>query len=948
MRFFEKFFGELNIVETTGEANVLCPFPHKQPDGSYHKETIPSAHINPDKGTFHCKVPNCQSKEIAGPKGGLSEAGFLAAIQGISYGEATQIIATMDSNIKYTEQWETWHEKLMEAFEHLRGPAITLYGIGLADKELIKELRLGYKGNGIVFPVFIYGEYMGACDYQPDPEEGQKKAILDKGMGQAIFPFDLWVNDDRDTYLCAGFKDAAMARLHGLNAITFTHGEGSFPKLYKRLFKGRKVYICYDNDEGGRDGARRTAMLLKEVGATPVVVDLSTVCAEKSEDIHDFFYKYNKSRESLEILAQSFPVFTEEEYEVQRNKEYPLVTLQQSTSGKMVGQILSSRISVVADYSQTFRVPDVVEFKGTKETEDIAEGEVIVYSLDENNIHDILKLMDSNLKEAEIYNNLKMLVGLSKKEPCKIKELSWTNVHKAVVVDDMESEILDEDKMDEHYSPLEMTVYSMGDEGKLSNGNKYRIFYKAVTHPYKAREIVGVITKVEASDTSVNAFRVTPEVLESVKCFQAERGKVDEKMTELYERSKAFLGPEANRPVFMATELFYHTPLDFMVDEKRKERAYLEPMIVGESRTHKSATAKGLLQMYELGMFVSLKNATIAGLIGGSQGSSSSGFKTRLGVIPRNHKGAVILEEFSGAPKEFIKQMTEIRSSNIARIQRVSGSTTAPAKVRMLTISNAKTAQDGNTVPLRQYPSGVKVLLDLIGAAEDVARYDYFIIKDEGEMINPNTKVELEAFDQESYKNRVRWIWSRKPEQIKLTEDIRDYVIERANELNRRYGTHIQFFGREAWKKLSRVAIATAACVCSYDETGENLVVTEEHVLWAEKFLIACYDNDVFKMARYVEEERSYTKCDRNDIQLLQGIYNTNSALIQHLDSGTEFSQSQLRAVSGVKDDEYGKLISRLTKGKFIKWSQDKIQPTPKFRTAVSKISRQGTSLERV
>lgn len=246
MRFFEKYFGELDTVETTGEANVLCPFPHKQSDGTYRKEEVPSAHINPDKGTFHCKVPNCQSKEVAGPGGGLSEAGFLAAIQGVSYGQATKIIATMEGNKDKTEKWEVWQQKLKDSIAVMGNPAMFLDMIGLLDIKLVDSLRLGYKGTGIVFPVFIFGEYMGACDYNPMPEEGQKKAILDKGMGNAIFPFDLWREDTRDTYLCAGFKDAAMARLHGLNAITFTHGEGSFPKLYKNMFKGRKVYICYD------------------------------------------------------------------------------------------------------------------------------------------------------------------------------------------------------------------------------------------------------------------------------------------------------------------------------------------------------------------------------------------------------------------------------------------------------------------------------------------------------------------------------------------------------------------------------------------------------------------------------------------------------------------------------------------------------------------------------
>lgn len=949
MRFFENFFGELNIVETTGEATVRCPFPHKQADGTEHIENTPSAHINPDKGTFHCKVPNCQSKRY-GAKGGLSETSFLAAVQGISYGEATRILQMMEENVDKTEEWEKWHRRLLEGLMDPQSNIGTFFDyLYLRDNDAIKEYRLGYKGKGIVFPIFIYGEYMGACDYHPKPREGQRKALLEKGTASAIWPFDSWLDDARDTYLCAGFKDAMSARIRGLNAITFTHGEGSFPKLYKRLFKGRKVYICYDNDEGGREGAKKTATLLKEVGALPVIVDLSPVCKNDKEDIWDFFNTYDKEVEDLVEMAHSSPIFTEEEYEEERERIHPVVSLQQSTSGKVVGQIISSRVSVVADYAETYRVPDVVEVSYSEGSQVLKEGEVRMWSLEEENIEDILKLGDSNLKEHDIRNNIMRMVDLPTKEACHMRTLSYTVVHKAVVTDDTESEILRE--VDGNYTPFELTVYSVGDENKLVNGNKYRIFYKSVAHPYKAQEIVGVLTKVEDSDTSVNAFKVNEDVIKSLKCFQVDKDKnVKDKMDELYQRSKAFLGPEANAPVFLATELFYHTPLAFMPDEKTVMRAYLEAMIVGESRTHKSATAKGLVHMYELGTFISLKNSTTAGLIGGSQGSSSSGYKTRLGVIPRNHKGAVILEEFSGAPPEFIKSMTDIRSSNVVRIQRAAGTLTAPAMVRMLTLSNAKPGFDGTTLPLTQYPSGLSVLLELVGTAEDIARYDYFVIKDEGEIVDPNTKVEMEAYDKESYKNRVRWIWSRKPEQVKLSPAIRDYIVDTAKELNRQYGTHIQIFGREAWKKVARIAIAVAACVCSMDETGENVIVNEEHVLWAKKFLIACYDNDVFRMKQYVLEERAYTDCDRNDVQMLQGIYDKNSTLLESMERGTEFTYQQLKAVSGEKDDGFNKLINRLTNGHFIRWGSkgSRILPSAKFRTAMKSIDRQTTSLRRV
>lgn len=947
MRFFEKFFGtDLNISDSTGEAHVRCPFPHSYEDGTEYYETNASAHISTTKSTFHCKVPSCQSRKHT-PKGGLSEASFMSVLQGLSYGEAIRIMKTMEGNQQETDTWSKWEEQLQISPS---GPTL-MEQIGFdmeEDAELIKELRLGFRGKGIVFPTFVYNEYMGACDYNPAPEEGQHKAILDKGMGQVIYPFDLWVDDDRDTFLCAGFKDAAIARKNGLNAITFSHGEGSFPKLYKRSFKGKTVYICYDNDDGGRDGARNVAALLKEVGASPFIIDLSLVCAEKGQDIHDFFTKYNKTSEDLLEMAREAEPFTEAEYEEERNKTYPLVTLEQATSGKVVGQILSSRVAVVAAYTDsTFLVPDVVEFTMNNRDggEVMAYGDQYVYTLDDDNIEDILHLMDSNLKEADIYKNLKRFVGLPPKEPVTIRELSWKNVHKAVVVDDVESEVIT--NLDSTYSPIETLVYSVGDENLMKNGDKYRIFYKSVTHPYRSREICGVVTKVEASDNSVNQFRVNDEVLDRLSVFQVQEGEtVKQKMEELFNRSKAILGPEANKPVFYTTELFYHTPLDFMFGDGRIERAYLEPMIVGESRTHKSATAKGLQEAYGLGAFVSLKNASVAGLIGGSQVSGGGGYKTRLGVIPRNHKGAVILEEFSGAPQEFIKSMTDIRSSNMVKIERVSGTTTAPAKVRMLTLSNVRHKQGEIPMPLTHYPSGVSVLMELIGAPEDINRYDFFILKGEGETIAPNTPVLHEAFDEEAYRDRVRWIWSRKADQVQIKEQVRDYIIQCANELNEDYAFHIQILGREAWKKLSRISIAVAACVCSFDETGENLEVTEEHVTWAKNFLKSCYGSDLFQLKRYVAEEREFNSCDAADVQTFQGIFNRNPALISQMERGTEYSIGQLSAVAGGDKNEFGKLLNRLVEGKFV-IQGDKIRPSGKFRKAIKQITRT-TKMKRV
>jgi DNA primase len=60
----------------------------------------------------------------------------------------------------------------------------------------------------------------------------------------------------------------------GYNAVTSTMGEGSFPRLFLNLFKGKKVIICYDCDEAGRKSSKTVAFLLKEAGANVLLMDL--------------------------------------------------------------------------------------------------------------------------------------------------------------------------------------------------------------------------------------------------------------------------------------------------------------------------------------------------------------------------------------------------------------------------------------------------------------------------------------------------------------------------------------------------------------------------------------------------------------------------------------------------------------------------------------------------
>jgi hypothetical protein len=453
-----------------------------------------------------------------------------------------------------------------------------------------------------------------------------------------------------------------------------------------------------------------------------------------------------------------------------------------------------------------------------------------------------------------------------------------------------------------------------------------------------------ITNAVQATD-SVNDFKLNSERLAHLQQIQNLAETPKARVEALVEKVKGILGYDGNNTLITAMDLAYHTVLQFDFGSFKNVRGYLDTMIVGESRVGKSSTAEALRTTYELGTFTSLagNSATIPGLIGGSNKVNGS-FQTRAGVIPQNHRGLIIFEEFGKSNNNIMKELTDIRSSNEVRIARVSGTVTMPAMVRMITLTNVKS--DGTIKPIASYPNGIAVITELIGSAEDIARYDLLVVlSDRGtSQINPLWMPE-EPLDKSVYQTKLRWVWSRTPDQIILSPEVSNYIIEKSNELNKTYDSHIKIFGTEAWKKLARLAIAVAGYTVCTDETYENIVVTKECVDFATQFFIELYDNSTFKLREYVEHERLFSEIDDDGVKLLQDIYMKQPSLVLQLEQCATTNKNMLSAATGLTNDELNKMLMLLTKGLFIRYQTHDIVPTERFRLGMTQINRNTRAL---
>jgi 5S rRNA maturation endonuclease (ribonuclease M5) len=913
--FFSWYF-KSPTLKTNGEADVCCPFEH---DKGF--DTRPSAHINMDKGLFHCKT--CHAE---GRNSGMSEVGFISSLYGISYEQAIMYLDKFSDYEELPDVWETTTDALMatEYADYLRNER------GLND-DTIRKYQLGYTGDGIRYPILVYGQLCDVRTYQPD---GSPKMRSRKGASPLLFPFDHWIADDRrDTLLCAGENDTLLARQLGFNALCVTGGEGTFPDVFLHLFKQQNVYICYDMDAAGINASKIIAYKLHQAGASVHLVTLSGLTGEKSDkDITDAIVKRKLPASYLsQIIGTSVP-FNEDMAKVEKNKAHPLVNLWDVPHGRNHNRDLSCRVVMAGQYDMPMRTPSAIEWRCNGAVDKNAtcmacplSGKSGHWVLDVDNLHTVMELVDVNSDQQK--KAIHKFIHMPTKCPNGgYHVMARKAVHKVIFVPDVETD----------YKDVEQYAYIIGD--KPEDGQRYRTFFRSYAHPLDDQRVMMVVHQLEESDNALNTFQMTSEIYENLKVFQGDPfEKMRERVEQTHALTRTFKPPDM---IVHAVNIMYHSPLKFKMNDVDL-KGYPEGLIVGESRTGKSETAKRLMEHYKVGNMMAVKGATTAGLLGGAERMTSGGFRIAWGAIPRNHKGIVILDEMSGMQRDVMAMLTDMRSSGYATVQKIAHGR-APAQTRLLWLSNPRVLSNGTSKDIREYPSGVDIMLDLVGSDEDIARFDFcmLIVREEGKYFSPLDKPVVSALPTETYRNLIYWAWSRTEDQIIFDETTSSYCVQTANHLNASYDTRIKFFGNEAWKKLARIAVACAGATFSTDD-GANLVVKREHIDWAAEFLKRCYDNDLFRLREYVKERRLLDETNESVNQMMQSLLRNYKILMSNIQSSIEPIPSyNLQMLSGLDRDKFSQVINTLCVNGLIRVNKHGVEATRRFRQAYDAVRK--------
>ena len=891
-----------------GNVMVCCPFPHhdKTFNMDYY-ETKPSASINKDMGAFNCFVCGRHGNE-------LEFAQMLTGLPKEDIIKGHLVQEELEDDYSNWEQLQ--HQDLLNDFDML----LKLNDLNITG-QVIESVKLGKITNKLATPVFVNGKLKNVARYNINklPNTPKVEYMPNSKTGD-IVPFDLWKNNFNNTVICEGEKDMLVARSYGINAITLTGGsQASIKPEYLENFRNRNVYIVYDNDDAGRTGAKKLYKQLIDY-CNVFITNISSVCKEEKEDVSDFFNKYNKSREDfIYILENNSRQLTQNELkDIKTKTSLNFSKLSDNIKNSIIKRNVRSSLQIIATCLDTFAIPEYAVFKLKDGIEADKRKNVSWFLKDSSG--NFLELMEGKIKTKDIPDILASICKLPKKwyDFYNLELGKEKTIYKCVVTDEVK------DNEEEKTNETTIDLYSFI---PLEIGNSYDLDYKLFPHPREGQKLIAVATNIR--QTNYEFDKNNDEYLKSLDKFKVTT-TINDKINELYESARCHISPHSHyldKKMWFMMDLVFNSPLD--ITYNGKIRGALDIFILGDTRTGKSEASKNLTKLYDFGEVIPLKTATVASLIGGTDERLK---RTKLGALPRHHKELAVLEEFSGAPADFIKSLTEIRSSNIVKIYRVAGEVKAPCKLRMITISNP-IAYGTNLAQLISYPNGIEPLNELIKSPEDIARYDAFMLITQQPLLDPNQnrlKEELKI-DEACYKVKSKWIKSLKSENVIISEELGNYIFSKSLELNNIFSCSFPVFGSETNKKIARLSSALACMLCNTVDY-ENIIVTKEHVDVIVNFLKSIYDNNVFRLKDFAEEEKSFNIVVDKDTALLNDMYPKNVTLIDFLANNSRVGRNELVTISGLNKDNFTKVFNLLASRKFVKLDREQVIPTIKFR----------------
>ena len=899
--YYQARFSEWN---SKSRPNVLCPF---------HEETKPSCSVGLKSGGARCHSCGCSIGNIVH---------FESKANNISEELATlQIYAEFIRPIIALEDTDERHNSLLGTSTLLRTIEQDT-GISLST---IKKFRLGWDAvaRRMSIPIFdrwgnVVNERLYLLPSQRRLAASVPKLINRKGYGTTdLFPWPSFLdyNLSKPIFVMASEKEAMLGIQSGMQCVCATAGEMSWPDEWAELFTGYDVIIVGQNDDAGNKAAEKKLVSLQKFSLSCRV----TYPPEPHKDFADWLLAGGNP---LTLLAQaadekkaaipSSPSFSEQAAPILPKSFSDEVQELASIGARtdMLNLLVKTRGIVAAKSTLTYTIPWKFKVKVKKDAQRFFTLEVGRHLLS------FVKASDTAIKAT-----VRELLG---QEETQVEAEDFLTV--------TEVEVIPMAAVDKDVIYVTQRCYFVG--GRIEANVPYE-FEIIPTNAVGTQETIGIIVKATPVSRAVETRTFSEEDFVTLQVFQpAEEESVYDKMLALAETVSKHYSKIYNRPDWhLVALLTWISPIGFAFPfEKEMQRGWLNSLAVGDTQTGKSKVVQTLQKLFNAGTIINAENCTYVGLVGGAVKMGSGQFMLRWGRIPLSDKQLVVIEELSGLSVEEISHMSDVRSSGVARLDKGGLSAETNARTRLLCLSNVRPVNKN----LAGYLSGVQAIRELIGHGEDIARFDLIctLVDHEVsvEVINRpfSSKGLKEAIPEVNFEKLCQFVWALKPDQIKITTDAYYTILDETKRLSDIYHASVPIFkGGSGRYKIARIA-ASIACL-QFNWSGRAILVTEDHVEAACKFLEALYNKQSFG---YLEWSKQMSDRDEvKNVQLLVEKFeerlptkSKRDAVLETLIHSAKFNRDELCSVASLSithaDDLIGVMVRErvLRKGEANVW----------------------------
>lgn len=817
------------------EVSVLCPA--HETEGS-----TPSASINVENRLWSCHAAGC------GQTGDFVT--FLAlrlkTTRAVVMVDLSKRYHLSDSKVIDPAKIERYHQAIWSA-----GPLLkALHDRALTDDD-IRQWRLGEDNGRVTIPIQNEaGLYVNVRRYLPGAPSDQKMKN-EKGHGK----IRMWPTPqlEFDKMVVVGGEMKAIVAIrqlnrHGIGVITTTAGEDNWEPRFSPEFRDKQVWVCLDVDPQGQEAAQQRCAYLHRVAdwVGNVVLPLD-VDKYPHGDINDFV-----QWEKGELL----PLLEACEEWVPRERRLALadcapedVALTEAMTAPWATRRMKVRVSVSAMDTAPYVIPRTVDVVCDKSVKECAICPVFTAQSSMHEVHpecqSILEMV--NCHKASQREALMRSFGVPNQ--CKVVEFvpkTFFNVEDVRVSPQLEITNRSTER-------VMQPALCIGDRMELNES--YDLVGRMYPHP-KTQQSTLLISNYTPTQDSLTQYQC--EDLEALDVFQAAPGGVQAKLDEVYEDIETNVtGIFRRRDLHLVADLTYHCPLLIDFGGKRGARGWVEGLVVGDSANGKSEVAcgvdgnGGLMKHYDLGTRLDCKNASVAGLLGGCEQMGSRWF-VKWGIIPTQDMRHVTMDEVKGMSTDVISKLTDMRSSGIAQIPKIENRKTY-ARVRLLWLSNPRSDR-----PMSAHNFGVEAIQELIGAPEDVRRFDVALVV-ANQDVDPAEINRLRVdrphvdhrFTSELCRSLVLWTWTRSQEQVVFEAETTSMILESAVRLCEEYTDAIPLVDRGSMRlKIARLSASLAGRLFS-TEDRETLLVRPEHADHIVQFLRRTYSGKTFGYADY-------------------------------------------------------------------------------------------------